>query len=133
MIYPQGKRVAIVNCHLAYQDVAVSVRAAQMQELIQMLADEERAIVFGDWNTHSFSEFDVLTQAGYTLLNGGYLPAERTYNTDRDYTDQADPSHDLFLDNIAVKGNIRGYGTVRNIYEQALSDHLPVVGEVTVD
>ena len=133
VIYPKGRRVAIANCHLANQEEATGVRTAQMQELIQMLADEECAIVFGDWNVRSLDEFDVMTQAGYTMLNGSYLPAERTYNTDGDYTDQADPTHDLFLDNIAVKGSIRGYGTVRNIYAQSLSDHLPVVGQVTVD
>ena len=131
----EGKRIAIFNCHLAYQDTAegASVRALQIQEIIQMLSASDTAIIFGDFNTISDSEYNLFTNAGYTIMNGGYLPFEKTWDA---LNLQYAP------DNIIIKGN--GYGFRKRLDAQyvhgsepasdrIISDHLPMSAHITIE
>ena len=103
-----------------------------MLEVIQMLENEDRAIIFGDWNVASTSEFNTLLNAGFKPLNGGYLPYKRTYNYDQNYTSEADTSQDRFFDNIFIKGDGFGFRTVHEVYDKMLSDHLPISAKITI-
>ena len=131
-IYPNGRKITLFNSHPEWKPEATETRKAQFEEIISILENEERVIMFGDWNVADVSEFDVFKDAGYTLMNGGYLPFKRTYNYDQNYTDTADTTQDRFFDNIIVKGDIKGFRKVWNVFDELLSDHLPISADITV-
>jgi endonuclease/exonuclease/phosphatase family metal-dependent hydrolase len=103
-----------------------------MEEIIEMFKNEERVILFGDWNVQSFSEFDTLINAGYKSINGRYAPLQRSYNSEQNYTKTADKTKDKYFDNILIKGSFVGTLKVHEVYDQLLSDHLPVSAEITM-
>ena len=84
VIYPNGKRFVLVNTHLqpvkgeegsAEYAASVAAQVGQMAELIELFADESNVIVFADWNRR-YGDFSVMTNAGYTMLNGCDHPIE---------------------------------------------------------
>ena len=128
-----GKDITILSCHLAWQKDAAKTRKIQMQEIIEMLEDEERVILFGDWNVATTSEFDTLEDAGYRSINGSYLPLKRTFNYKQDYSESADESNDRYFDNILIKGIFVGSLKVHEVYDQLISDHLPISAKISLE
>lgn len=141
-IYVDGKKIALFNCHLAWQNTpeAVEVRLAQKREIITMLASYEFAILFGDWNAYSGDEYDVFTSAGYTIANGGYLPFKNTNFANNSPT--VDQTLLYPLDNVIIKSKGKAFGKVaealtvkekpvpsdeRDLY---VSDHLPFMANL---
>ena len=136
-VYINGIQVTLFNCHPTYQNTeeGAATRQLQFEEIIEtLLADKENAILFGDFNTRSISEFDIFIENGYQILNGGYLG---TFLTNGAATTATAP-----LDNIIIKGDhVKGYawradalfdsGHVGNV-DYYVSDHYPLVGNVVV-
>lgn len=134
-----GKRIAVTNCHPAWQndDDAAVVRALQKAELMQMVAGYDYVIMFGDWNAYSSSEFTDFVTAGYTLSNGGYLDFENTQPT-------LDPLYPL--DNIIIRADtsaksfrkvlapvkIANPTTTEDERDLYVSDHLPIQAILTI-
>ena len=112
-----GKVVKLVSVHLAFDDYgSKNVVINQLNELIAYCAQYEHVVLMGDWNVGSFSEFDVLTEAGYTLAN-----------TDKNMPTYKSGSS---LDNIIYKGV-----TVTDFTRAGtnLSDHYALYCTITVD
>ena len=135
-VYINGYKIAIFGCHLAWQNTeeAASVRTLQKTEIINtILADYDYAILFGDWNAYSISEYDIFTTNNYKIANNGYLGASNTQPS-------INPSYPL--DNVIVKGNIfriagsvlpplyvNGHENDENYY---VSDHMPYTATITI-
>lgn len=114
-----GKPVTLVICHLAF-DMNLNpdtLNEAQMKELIEVLKDEERVVIAGDFNCKSFDSFRLFEAAGYTLANNGSL----------DTCPSASQNH--ALDNIITKG--LQVSDVR-VYPTSLSDHNAISAEISL-
>lgn len=123
-----GKEVYIMSVHLG---LTASVRDSNYTELLAILAQHERFIVFGDFNAaNEFStgkaeqaqaEYNKLINAGYTVANGGRWGLMSTFHTTN------------YLDNICVSSNIKMISaSVLDVYDEMNSDHLPLVAELVV-
>ena len=112
-----GKTVKLVSVHLAFDDYgSTNVVINQLNELIAYCAQYEHVVLMGDWNVGSFSEFDVFTEAGYTLAN----------------TDKKMPTYKSgsSLDNIIYKGVTVTDFTLAGTN---LSDHYALYCTITVE
>lgn len=112
-----GKTVKLVSVHLAFDDYgSTNVVINQLNELIAYCAQYEHVVLMGDWNVGSFSEFDVLVEAGYTLAN----------------TDKSMPTYTSgsSLDNIIYKGVTV---TDFSLGGTNLSDHYALYCTITVE
>lgn len=89
-----GINVHVVETHLDHSDS--EIRASQIQELADTFSVYEYVIIGGDFNTASPSTFDaemaILTSAGFTIANGGYIGAFQTHENGHT------------IDNIVTKG-----------------------------
>lgn len=112
-----GTTVKLVSAHLAFdgegsKDVVIN----QFKELIAYCNQFEHVVLLGDWNVGSFSEFDLFTEAGYTLANADKNMA--TYNSGSS------------LDNIIYKGvTVSDFGLAGT----DLSDHYALYCTITVE
>ncbi len=88
-----GETVKLVTAHLAFDNNKSpdTVNQNQIKELIEVLKNEERVVLVGDWNVREFSYFDLFTDAGYSLAN-------------TDSTLYTVYNGNLSLDNIIYKG-----------------------------
>ena len=112
-----GKTVKLVSVHLAFDDYgSKNVVINQLNELIAYCAQYEHVVLMGDWNVGSFSEFDVFTEAGYTLAN-----------TDKNMPTYKSGSS---LDNIIYKGVTVTDFTLAGTN---LSDHYALYCTITVE
>ena len=112
-----GKIVKLVSVHLAFDDYgSKNVLVNQLNELIEYCAQYEHVVMLGDWNVGSFSEFDVLVEAGYTLGN-----------TDKNMPTYKSGSS---LDNIVYKGVTV---TDFSLGGTNLSDHYALYCTITVE
>lgn len=112
-----GKTVKLVSAHLAFDDYgSTNVVINQLNELIAYCAQYEHVVLMGDWNVGSFSEFDVFTEAGYTLAN-----------TDKNMPTYKSGSS---LDNIIYKGVTVTDFTLAGTN---LSDHYALYCTITVE
>ena len=112
-----GKTVKLVSVHLAFDDYgSTNVVINQLNELIAYCAQYEHVVLMGDWNVGSFSEFDVFTEAGYTLAN-----------TDKNMPTYKSGSS---LDNIIYKGVTVTDFTLAGTN---LSDHYALYCTITVE
>lgn len=114
-----GKPVTLILAHLAF-DMNLNpdtLNEAQIGELVEVLKEEERAVVIGDFNCKSFDSYRLFKEAGYTLAGDG------SFNT----CPTASQNH--ALDNIIVKGlkveNAR-------VHETTLSDHYAFSADVSL-
>ena len=112
-----GTTVKLVSAHLAFdgegsKDVVIN----QFKEIIEYCNQFEHVVLLGDWNVGSFSEFDLFTEAGYTLANADKNMA--TYNSGSS------------LDNIIYKGvTVSDFGLAGT----DLSDHYALYCTITVE
>ena len=121
-----GHKVNVIITHLDWHqgEHGNEYRAEQIQHLITTYADEPYVILCGDWNVDALSEYDAFTQAGYQLVNHGYLGNLETYDGDNgDFL--------KYIDNIIVKGfAVSDIQTYDGAYE--LSDHHPIAATLTL-
>ncbi|MDE0581564.1 hypothetical protein ON064_00680 [Planococcus sp. A6] len=119
-----GKVVCIINTHLTTVDY--QVRVAQMQELIDLLANEEYAIITGDFNVLGDggtnapgSEYTGFLNSGYKMANYDYYGEFATHDTGKK------------LDNIIVTDNIQ-ISNVQVVSDASVSDHYPIIADLLI-
>lgn len=117
-LYMEGRLIKLVSTHFAFDNNrGGELQSLQIQELVNVLASYDRAIVIGDLNLNGDSgRFNVFINAGYTIGNSGSII---TYPSG---TAQA-------LDNIIYKGVV--ISGIKAIIS-SLSDHYPLVATITV-
>lgn len=117
--------VHIVETHLDWSENATATadRAAQIQQLIDDFAEYDYVIIAADWNVNGgSSEYDVLAEAGYSMVNHGYLGDFNTY--------PAGNAPSQPLDNIVCKGfAINGIHVVN---DNTLTDHCAIYADFTL-
>lgn len=118
-------------------DTYRQIRYDEMDELMAQCADFDHAVILGDFNVFSPSEYSRISNAGYVCANHGYLGDLPSYTGS-----PSSPGESNVLDNICVKGfnisNIhvedaaiyRDINGVRTRYP--LSDHNPIWCDLTM-
>lgn len=112
-IFIDGKKVQLVYVHLTSRDI--QQRSKQMIELIEKYKDNERIIIFGDFNVRPMF-MKAFKDDGYLFANDGSLI---TF-----------PSKSIAIDNILVKG--LKISDVR-VIKTDLSDHYPLVCKISLN
>lgn len=113
-----GTTIKLVSAHLAFDgEGSENVVVNQIYELIDYCEDYEHVVLLGDWNVNYFSEFELFTEAGYSLGN-----------TDENMSTYNDGVYSL--DNIVYKGVTVTDFTLAGTN---LSDHYAVYCTITVD
>ena len=109
--------VTLIVCHLAFDcnKDPDTVNINQLKELVRVTKDDPRVIIVGDFNCRDFSSFNILADAGYTLLNDGSLS---TFPTG---------TNNCALDNIVIKG-VRGESV--RLHPTELSDHYALSADI---
>lgn len=124
LIEKEGKEIAFYNTHLSWEDK--SLRAQQMETLVKALDEDacEYKIIVGDFNAdQETAEFDIFTE-NYSIANGKDGQWLDTFNG-------ADDTMKVFsVDNVIVSKNITIDSV--NMIENTLSDHNPMVVELTL-
>ena len=112
-----GKTVKLISVHLAFDgEGSENVVINQLNELIAYCEQFEHVVMLGDWNVNTFSEFNVFTEAGYTLAN-----------TDKNMPTYMSGSS---LDNIVYKGvKVTDF----TLAGTNLSDHYALYCTITVE
>lgn len=128
-IIVNGKKIAIANVHLYYDESAIDVRKAQINKLITLLSSEKYVIITGDFNVANKSEYQPFIDAGYILSNGGYLDFTSTWPANPNQS----VSHEWYTDNIMVSSNIVVENvTIPDTYDLLTSDHKPIIAELII-
>lgn len=125
-----GKSVKLVAVHLDFStadsesNAGTIARRAQIAQLISDFSSYDYVIFAGDFNTnYSFvTDFDLFAQAGYKMVNHGYLGNIVTYPAGNSPTD--------VLDNIVFKGFAAS--KVGTFNDNTLSDHMAIFADLTI-
>ena len=112
-----GKRVCLINAHCSLETDFRIHRKAEFEELIHIMDGEEYAILFGDFNAYTIAEFELFSQAGYTVANGG---EHGTFDTWTNF-DKPSSWKNRAIDNIIVSTGIKM--THVAVDRRDLSDH----------
>ena len=132
--------VRLASIHLDYQQNSdgLTKRTAQIADLVRDLSAMGHVIICGDTNVASMSELDPLTNAGFSLVNGGHLGQLTTYDNDPEAEVQYLPC----IDNIIVKGfainDVRVYGIKKSdVFPDAdpdytIADHHAIAATLTL-
>ena len=121
-----GKRVCLLNAHCSLEPDFQINRKSEFEELIRVMDCEDYAILFGDFNAYSVSEFDLFTQAGYTPANGGAFGAFDTWTN----FDKPSSWKNKAIDNIIVSANIQILCV--SVDRRDLSDHSMLTAELLI-
>lgn len=117
----KGENIHIVEAHLDH--TYNEKRVAQIAQLIADMSPYDYVIIAGDFNTGDEetieAELAAFTDAGYTMLNDGYIGLVITSLTQE------------YVDNIVVKGFTMG-GIQVSQESGTLSDHLLISCDVTM-
>lgn len=150
-----GKRIAVFNVHLTWDEDDATLRHAEAQELFEVLSNEEYFILIGDLNTTCESTEDEsyirtikpFVEAGCSVAN---CTEERGFNythtdgtvgthgqTKKDGTaakwyahDNIITSYNIKITNVIVDDAKLNYKTTG--WANATVDHLPLVAHLTV-
>lgn len=118
------KTIKVVTTHLDFNQNSdgARFRMEQMQELIDYFSNDPYVIIYADWNVASANEFDMFTEAGWSMVNHGYLGDIPTY--------PAGNKPLYAIDNIICKGfDISNINTLNDGY---LSDHVCIYADLTI-
>lgn len=123
------KLVCVVNVHLWYVEADTEVRAAQISDLLTVIANEKYVVICGDFNAASQSEYDAFVNAGYTLCNGGYAGWHYTWHANPEHTGTK-----FYSDNVITSANIICENfEVLDVFDDLTSDHKPIVADLIID
>lgn len=93
-------------------------RAIQYGNIITEMNKYQRAILIGDFNAQTYSEYLPFSNAGYKIANGGYLPVLITLRT-------------IPADNIVYSPSMR-LSSIKKITANLNTDHSPLVCEIII-
>lgn len=122
-LYIGDTLVKIVETHLDFNQNSngQAYRTEQIQKLITDFANYTHVIIGGDFNVNSISEYDAFANAGYSMLNNGYLGKINTYPSG---------APTAGLDNILCKGF--SIGGIHIVDDNTLTDHCAVYADFTL-
>ena len=131
--------ICLMSVHLTVGVGKEAIRLQETDEILAILANEDRFILFGDFNTEPGEEpalYKKFTDAGYSIANCGFFGNYYTWSSRRlDFLDYENPEGTLYyLDNIVVSPNIniRNVYPVPDAYPMCTSDHIPLVAELDI-
>lgn len=135
-----GKIIYLLAVHLTpgHGAEAAAIRADEMTEVLNLVSNKERFIIFGDFNpdpNEYAALFGMATQAGYNIANAGFFGDYwTTTNNPDDFNHYEEPTGTVYyMDNIITSANINiDYAAAINTYNKLSSDHIPVYAEVTI-
>lgn len=119
-----GKKVCLINAHCSIETTFETSRKQQFLELIEAMNKEEYVILFGDFNAYTVSEFNLFTQAGYTLANCGKFGEFETwphFDIEHSWKNEA-------IDNVIVSSNIKLLNVKAD--RRDLSDHSMLYADI---
>lgn len=122
-----GKTVTIIDTHLSIEVDASVHRNAEIAELITFMGTKQYAVLTGDFNVYSDSEFDAFKTAGYTLCNGGDFGWFKTWPVNIEGSAWGSEH----TDNIIVSSNI--VPQYVDAPENPMSDHVPLYAELKIN
>lgn len=127
-----GKKVTVINAHLAIEEDPTVHRSSEIQELITFMSGKEYVVLTGDFNVASQAEYDAFKTAGYTLCNGGDFGWFNTWPIRSNLPDGWQTTWPCEnLDNIIVSSDITPqYVEMINCN---ISDHAPFVAELRIN
>lgn len=118
-----GKVVKVVATHLDFNqgENGAAYRVDQIHELVDFFASDPYVIICADWNA-SISNYDILTDGGYSMANHGSIGDVKTY--------PAGNNPLWVLDNIVCKGfDISG---IEFVNDPTLTDHMAIYADFTI-
>ena len=113
-----GQKVAVFNSHPTPRDNA-DIRRQEYGILLEEFAKEPCFIAFGDYNARTGEEYRVFEEAGYPMVNTGFMTA---------WSMRTDAY--LACDNIIVSPNIRILKTALFDPGYTVSDHQVLYAEI---
>lgn len=119
-----NKDIHILNCHLSWS--SLETRTQQIQSCITEMKKYEYVILCGDFNVLSIDEFDLFTNNGFNLANGGYFGL---YNTWTNFGDSSQAFR--AIDNIIYSNNLKINNITLN--NDDISDHSIFMCEFKID
>lgn len=133
------KCVYVLDVHLSpgYDSASETLRYNEVTEVLGLVADKERFIIFGDFNPNP-SEYKNMykrfTDLGYNAANGGFFGDFWTWTTNQSDFDSDTPTGTLYyVDNIITSSNIQMINVNRvNAYSKLTSDHIPIIAELSI-
>lgn len=127
-----GKKVTVINAHLAIEEDPTVHRNSEIQELITFMSGKQYVILTGDFNVASQAEYNAFKTAGYTLCNGGDFGWFNTWPIRSNIPDGWQTTWPCEnLDNIIVSSDITPqYVEMINCN---ISDHAPLVAELRIN
>lgn len=137
-----GKVVYLINVHLTPGTSAehVQKRIDEANDILDILADKERFIMFGDFNPEPGEEdslFKIFSDAGYNLANCGWFGKFLTWSSNRADLDTDDPPTGerlYYIDNIITSSNITIENVERlTVFSKLSSDHIPIRARLRID
>ena len=117
--------ICLINTHLDYETAA---RSSEISELITVMNDDEYVIVCGDFNAEALSDFNLFTEAGYKIANGGDFGDFVTWPHTTDSWPNGAVDNCIVSSNIKIQNAkvIDGTGT------DGISDHKAFVAELRI-
>jgi endonuclease/exonuclease/phosphatase family metal-dependent hydrolase len=136
-----GKVVYLINVHLTPGTSAehAQKRIGEANDILDILADKEYFIMFGDFNPEPGEEdslFKIFSDAGYNLANCGWFGKYYTWSTTRSDLDTDDPPQGTvyYIDNIITSSNITIENVERlTVFSKLSSDHIPIKARLRID
>ena len=131
--------VFIMSVHFSVGAGNATTRAAEAAEVISIVSQYSRYIIFGDFNPMPGEEstlYGLFTAAGMNVANCGWFGKYYTW-TDRpaDFDDYDNPQGTVwYVDNIITSSNIKIENAypLPEAYDLLASDHIPFVAELSI-
>ena len=131
--------ICLMSVHLSVGAANTQTRLTEAAEIVSLLENEDRFIIFGDFNCEPGEEdalYGVFTSQNYKIANCGFFGDYYTWSSARtDFSHYDNPTGELYyIDNIIVSDNINivdAYA-VPEAYDICTSDHIPFVAELEI-
>ena len=131
--------ILLISVHLSVGTSNTQTRITEANEIVSILQNEERFILFGDFNCEPGEEdalYSVFTSQNYKIANRGFFGDYYTWSSARtDFSHYDNPTGQLYyIDNIIVSDNINIVDVypIPEAYDICTSDHIPFVAELEI-
>ena len=109
-------------------------RKDEMRKAIDLVKDDNYAIICGDFNVYPGEKeavFGIATAAGFKMANGGTSGWHTTWITT---SEKYAPFDEWYCDNILVKGKFKIQHIIYpDVYNDLCSDHVPIIMDLIFD
>lgn len=132
--------IYLISVHPSVGADKASTRIQECTEVINIVKQYERYIIFGDFNCEPNEEdslFKLFTDEGMNIANCGWFGKFYTWSSNRaDFDDYENPTGTLwYIDNIITSPNINIMNAypVPEAYSLLSSDHIPIIAELEIN